>query len=175
MSISALPQPFNRVGTRTRWYSRKERIQVQARIAAALLTLAAGATFMIWMQGPVANFAYESAVFLIASGVFLSQPWHRHALLDPVANALWLIAMWGPFPSRNNFAQFLEIALPAALWLGIYSNRMYFVLAAVIFGAGIGSASRAGSAVLITEAVLALLLAAKSLSRRARLIFAVVI
>jgi O-antigen ligase len=61
---------------------------------------------------------------------------------------------WGPFLSRNNFAQFLEIALPVALWFAIRERSpRYAVVAAVIFAAGLASASRAGAALLIVECV----------------------
>ncbi len=72
---------------------------------------------------------------------------------------LWLFPAtypdnWGPFPSRNNFAQFLELCFPVALYE--LSRRPRWLEATppvLMLGAGLASGSRAGSVVLITEAV----------------------
>ena len=64
--------------------------------------------------------------------------------------------VWGPFLSRNNFAQFLELAMPAALWLGLREAEggvHYMLFATIMLAAGLASASRAGSAILLLEAV----------------------
>jgi O-antigen ligase len=87
---------------------------------------------------------------------------------------LWFIPSpypdtWGPFLSRNNFAQFLELAMPVALWLGFTGRRFYLLLAAGMFAAGLISASRAGAVLLTGEAILAVMLAAPRLDRRALL------
>lgn len=74
---------------------------------------------------------------------------------------LWLFEapypdVWGSFLSRNNFAQFLELAMPVALWfaLGERSGKgLYLCLAAVMLAAGLASASRAGSLILVLEAM----------------------
>jgi O-antigen ligase len=67
--------------------------------------------------------------------------------------------VWGPFLSRNNFAQFLEMCLPAALFLGLkHTDRKYLAMAAAMFAAGIASASRAGALLLVVESVTVLLL-----------------
>ena len=58
---------------------------------------------------------------------------------------------WGPFLNRDNFAQFLEIALPPALWWAIRHDRQYCWIAAAILAAGLASASRAGAAILLAE------------------------
>ena len=87
---------------------------------------------------------------------------------------------WGPFLSRNNFAAFLELAFPVALWLGLTAplsrralqklrrrnsgyaaskpvgNSLYLLLAAWMLAAGFASASRAGSALLLAEAIVIL-------------------
>ncbi|HTB15135.1 MAG TPA: O-antigen ligase family protein [Bryobacteraceae bacterium] len=73
--------------------------------------------------------------------------------------------VWGPFLSRNNFAQFLELAFPVALWFGLREpkgNTLYIVLGAVMLAAGLASASRAGSVILALEAVAAVWLRRKS-------------
>jgi O-antigen ligase len=60
---------------------------------------------------------------------------------------------WGPFPNRNHFAAFLELALPVALWLS--EKPIYLGIAAGFLAAGVQSASRAGAALLVLEAILA--------------------
>jgi O-antigen ligase len=61
--------------------------------------------------------------------------------------------IWGPFLNRNNFAAFLELALPVALWLAITRDRSYAWMAAAMLAAGMASASRAGSVLLAAESV----------------------
>ena len=73
--------------------------------------------------------------------------------------------------SRNNFAEFLELAFPVALWFGLGApnswedgaprkreragtgNFLYLFIAAALLAAGLASASRAGSALLLWEAI----------------------
>ena len=68
---------------------------------------------------------------------------------------------WGPFPSRNNFAQFLELSFPVAVYQfdriaipgGKNDTRWLAGLPpAILFACGIASASRAGSLMLVLEA-----------------------
>ncbi len=73
---------------------------------------------------------------------------------------LWLFDapytdVWGPFLSRNNFAQFLELTLPAALWLAFRrpAELLYWAMAASMLTAGLVSASRAGALLLLLESV----------------------
>ncbi len=64
--------------------------------------------------------------------------------------------IWGPFLSRNNFAQFLELAMPVALWFGLREpagDILYMMFGAIMLAAGLASASRAGSSILVIEAV----------------------
>jgi O-antigen ligase len=93
---------------------------------------------------------------------------------------LWLFVVpypdvWGPFLSRNNFAQFLELTFPAALALGLvagsdpnpagdktnvagaatYINTRYVGIAAGMLAAGLTAASRAGAVMLVLEAAAA--------------------
>ena len=106
---------------------------------------------------------------------------------------LWLFPSpypdtWGPFLSRNDFAAFLELAFPVALWLGLGGaarsapggqrkreapsrpgDAIFMWLAAWLLAAGFASASRAGSALLAAEAVAILAVRAKG---RAALKFA---
>jgi O-antigen ligase len=69
--------------------------------------------------------------------------------------------VWGPFLSRNNFAQFLELTLPVALWLALQRPRhlLYWAMSASMLAAGLASASRAGAILLCLETVAAFWLA----------------
>jgi O-antigen ligase len=78
---------------------------------------------------------------------------------------LWMIEarypdVWGPFLSRNNFAQFLELTLPSAFWLAFHrpSPLLYWAMAATMLAAGLASASRAGAIVLCLETLAIFLL-----------------
>ncbi len=90
---------------------------------------------------------------------------------------LWLIDApypdtWGPFLSRNNFAQFLELMLPAALWLAFQrrDDLLYWSMSATMLASGLISASRAGAGLLCLE-VFAAFLCAPRLLRRFPLVF----
>jgi len=72
--------------------------------------------------------------------------------------------VWGPFLSRNNFAQFLELAFPVSLWLGCRAGRTkqgtrYLWMSAAMLACGLVSASRAGAVLLVLEAGLVFWLA----------------
>jgi len=86
---------------------------------------------------------------------------------------LWLLPspypdVWGPFLSRNNFAQFLELVLPASLWLGCNRRRQtsYLWMSAIILACGLASASRAGAVLLILESATVFMLARPPDARR---------
>lgn len=72
---------------------------------------------------------------------------------------LWLFAtgypdVYATFPSYNNYAQFIELALPIALWRALregWRSWWYVLLAGVLYGSVIGSASRAGAALCTAE------------------------
>jgi len=77
--------------------------------------------------------------------------------------------VWGPFASRNHFAQFLELVLPIALWLAwrrpqrdsprrSRPSPLYLSMSAAILAAGAASASRAGVALLTLETLVSLFL-----------------
>jgi O-antigen ligase len=252
MSISAIPQPINRVGHRTRQYLRMPAPDNRLEIVCAVLLslLAAGATFTIWTRDPLADYTYEAGIFLLTGAIFLARkttPWPlalalplaaiaawgfvqiplggtvyrwatlqtalrfaalaataaaahtafhdphlRHAFLCGFAwfglgtsvvstlayftspgMVLWLVPSlypdnWGPFLSRNNFAQFLELSMPVALYLGFTTRRVYLLLAAIMLAAGIASASRAGAALLAAEALTAFALAGQHARRKGR-------
>jgi O-antigen ligase len=85
--------------------------------------------------------------------------------------------VWGPFLSRNNFAQFLELAFPVSLWLGCTARRPrrgtpYLWMSATMLAGGLASASRAGAVLLILEAVLVFALARPPASGRLIPLFA---
>lgn len=89
--------------------------------------------------------------------------------------------VWGPFLSRNNFAQFLELSMPAALWLGLREPKgtmLYTLFGAIMLAAGLASASRAGSAILVLEAIAILWIRRRSPMVRKmapRLVFATIL
>ena len=80
-------------------------------------------------------------------------------------------AVFGPFAYWNNFAQFVELALPITLWMGLSKRRAspvpYLILAAVQIGAVVASGSRAGTALVLAELLVVIGLAyAKRRDRR---------
>ncbi len=83
---------------------------------------------------------------------------------------LWLFPSpypdnWGPFPSRNNFAQFLELCFPIALYQ-MAEKRLGVIPPAVMLAAGLASASRAGAMLLILEMIAGIFLLKKEFRRR---------
>ena len=99
------------------------------------------------------------------------------AYFTSTGKILWLFPSpypdnWGPFLSRNNFAQFLELCFPMALYEcarreRIRSQMVNVLSPAVILAAGFASASRAGSLLLAAEAVAGFVLMRGTLRRRA--------
>lgn len=77
---------------------------------------------------------------------------------------LWIFPTGNPdvyatFPSHNNYAQFIELSLPIALWRALrdgWRSSGYALIAGVLYASVIGSASRAG-AILCTGELLAAL------------------
>jgi O-antigen ligase len=67
--------------------------------------------------------------------------------------------VYATFPSHNNYAQFVEIALPIALWRALregWRSWWYAPAAGLLYGSVIGSASRMGT-ILCTAEILAIL------------------
>ena len=166
-------------------------------IAAALLALwgfgqlAAGATVYRYatLNGAL-RVAALAATSLVAAEVFRREG-ARHRMLEWLAwfgfvvsvvsvvayytsagKILWLFSspypdVWGPFLSRNNFAQFLELAFPVSLWLGCTRRGTECLLmSAAILAGGLVSASRAGAVLLVLEAVAVFWLARPPAARR---------
>jgi len=68
--------------------------------------------------------------------------------------------VYASFPSYNNYAQFIELALPIALWRALregWRAWWYVLSGGLLYGSVIGSASRAG-ATLCTAEVLTIML-----------------
>jgi hypothetical protein len=64
--------------------------------------------------------------------------------------------VYATFPSYNNYAQFVELALPIALWRALregWHSWWYVLAGGLLYGSVIGSASRAGSALCTAELV----------------------
>ncbi len=82
-------------------------------------------------------------------------------LFTSEGKVLWLFPtgypdVFGTFPSYNNYAQFVEVALPIAVWWALRKGWGYALAAGVLYASVIGSASRTGS-VLCTLELLGLL------------------
>lgn len=86
---------------------------------------------------------------------------------------LWLFPtgypdVYATFPSYNNYAQFIELSLPIALWYALkkgWRSWGYILLAGTLYASVIGSASRAG-ATLCTAELLAMLTIGLMMRRR---------
>lgn len=80
--------------------------------------------------------------------------------------------VWGPFVNRNQFCAWIELLLPAALYLAATDRKLralFVTAAAVMTGSAVASASRAGAALIGVEIVLLLLALAASRDQRRRL------
>ena len=86
-------------------------------------------------------------------------------LYTSAGRVLWLFptgypSVYGTFPSYNNYAQFVELALPVAIWYALRKDRQswwYSIAAGLLYGSVIGTGSRAGAG-LCTAEVLGILL-----------------
>lgn len=86
-------------------------------------------------------------------------------LFTSEGKVLWLIPtgypdVYATFPSYNSYAQFIELALPVALWRALregWRSWWYGLSGALLYASVIGAASRAG-ATLCTAELLAVLL-----------------
>ncbi|MGD0359722.1 MAG: O-antigen ligase family protein [Bryobacteraceae bacterium] len=79
----------------------------------------------------------------------------------------------GPFVYRNQYAAFLEMILPIALWEGLRDRRRafaYFAMAAAMLASVVAAASRAGSLLMCAEVAAVLLVAWLSGTAPARVV-----
>ena len=75
-------------------------------------------------------------------------------------NVLWIFPteyteVFATFPYYNNYAQFVELALPIALWRAMregWRSWWYLLAGGLLYASVIGSASRAGSVLCTAEA-----------------------
>lgn len=85
-------------------------------------------------------------------------------LFTSEGRVLWIFPtgypdVYATFPSYNNYAQFVELALPIALWRALregWRSWWYALAGGILYGSVIGSASRAGT-LLCTAELLAML------------------
>jgi hypothetical protein len=88
-------------------------------------------------------------------------------LFTSEGRVLWLFPsgypdVYATFPSYNNYAQFVEIALPIALWRALregWRSWWYPLAGGVLFGSVIGSASRTGAVLCSAELLVMLVIA----------------
>jgi hypothetical protein len=69
--------------------------------------------------------------------------------------------VYASFPSYNNYAQFIELALPIALWRALregWRSWWYMLSGGLLYGSVIGSASRAGAALCTAELLVIMIL-----------------
>jgi hypothetical protein len=123
----------------------------------------AGVFFLSQIAAPTRTARRDllSALLLFATGMAvlcLTQ------LFTSEGRVLWIFPtgypdVYATFPSYNNYAQFIEIALPIALWRALregWRSWWYPLAGGILYGSVIGSASRAGT-VLCTAELLAML------------------
>ncbi len=122
------------------------------------LAALAGVFFLVQVVGRTrgARRAFLSGILYFATAMAVL------CLLQlPTANgrAFWTFptgypAVYATFAYRNNYAQFIEIALPIALWRALRDTRLswwYALTGSVLFASVIGSASRSGSVLCALE------------------------
>lgn len=85
-------------------------------------------------------------------------------LFTSEGRVLWIFPtgygdVYATFPSHNNYAQFIEVSLPIAVWFSLRKGPRswgYILIAGTLYASVIGAASRAGAA-LCTAELLAML------------------
>ncbi len=125
---------------------------------ASLRTMALGAT--AWVAANALRDASSRLRFLSAFtwfGFVLSLASVLAYFTSP-GRVLWSFPspypdVWGPFLSRNDFAGFIELSLPVALWLSSDRGGLQVPLwvPAWMLAAGLASGSRAGAILLLVE------------------------
>jgi O-antigen ligase len=94
-------------------------------------------------------------------------------LFTSKGRVLWIFPtgypdVYATFPSPNNYAQFIEISLPIAVWFSLRKGQQswgYILVGGTLYASVIGAASRAGAA-LCTAELLAMLAIGLTLRRR---------
>ncbi len=94
-------------------------------------------------------------------------------LFTSEGRVLWFIdsghtEIFGTFQSHNNYAQFVELALPVAIWQALRQRRNawgYALAGGVLYASAIGSTSRAGAALATVEVLVLLALGFRNLRR----------
>jgi hypothetical protein len=74
----------------------------------------------------------------------------------------YTVSVLGPFVNRNQYAAFLEMILPIALWQALRDRRLeiaHYAIAAAMLASVVAAASRAGSILMCMEAAAVLLAA----------------
>jgi O-antigen ligase len=77
--------------------------------------------------------------------------------------------IFGTFQNRNNYAQFVELALPIALWGAVregWCSWWYAVAGGVLYASAIGAASRAGFVLCTVELIAVLMIGLIRIQRR---------
>jgi O-antigen ligase len=80
-------------------------------------------------------------------------------LFTSEGRVLWIFPtgypdVYATFPSHNNYAQFVELALPIALWRALregWRSWWYALAGGILYASAIGAASRAGAALCTAE------------------------
>jgi O-antigen ligase len=84
---------------------------------------------------------------------------------------LWIIPthqefkIFGTFPSSNNYAAFMELLFPLALWRTLKTHRHWWIyagIASLMYGSVVASTSRAGTILVTLELAAVILLATRS-------------
>ncbi|MGA2737149.1 MAG: O-antigen ligase family protein [Bryobacteraceae bacterium] len=158
-----------------------------AAAAWGLLQLACGRTVYRWATWEaVLNWSTYAALFFLALQAFRqfeAQRWFlRFALFFGFALAVfstlqmftsggrifWLFPsgykelVLGPFVYRNQYAAFMEMILPIAIWQALHARNNswpYLIMAAAMVASVVAGASRAGSLLMCLEGIAVLLLA----------------
>jgi O-antigen ligase len=87
-------------------------------------------------------------------------------LFTSQGNVLWIFAsgypdVYATFPNHNNYAEFIELFLPIALWWALRDGWRawgYALIAGVLYASVIGAASRAGAIICTAEFLAVLIL-----------------
>jgi O-antigen ligase len=127
---------------------------------AAMIALLATQVF----QQPRAAAQFRLGLVLFGSAICILD------LLEQASHTskfFWLIqsryhSIFGPFAYWNNFAQFVELVLPITLWQGLAQRRAavpYLLLGGLQIAAVVASGSRAGTALVLAELFVVVILA----------------